>query len=141
MREVMMTKVSLSTKLAAPADKVWKLVGRFNALPEWLPPVKASKLDAAGRVRTLDLAGGGTVTEKLETFDDKKRTYSYAITDSPLPVSDYVATIKVSEDGKGSRIEWSSEFSPAGASEAEARKAIEGVYQAGFEKLKTMFGV
>jgi hypothetical protein len=29
---------------------------------------------------------------------------------------------------------------PAGASEAEARKVIEGVYQAGFENLKKMFG-
>jgi uncharacterized protein YndB with AHSA1/START domain len=135
-----MTKVSLTTKLAAPADKVWKIIGGFNALPEWLPPVTASKLDAGGRVRKLDLAGGGSVTEKLETFDDKKRAYSYAITDSPLPVANYVSTIKVSEDGAGSRIEWSSEFSPAGASEAEARKVIEGVYQAGFENLKKMFG-
>ena len=135
-----MTKVSLTTKLSAPADMVWKLIGGFNALPEWLPPVTASKLDAGGRVRRLDLAGGGSVTEKLETFDDKKRAYSYAITDSPLPVANYVATIKVSEDGEGSKIEWSSEFSPAGASEAEARKAIEGVYQAGFENLKKMFG-
>ena len=135
-----MTKVSLTTKLAAPADKVWTLIGGFNALPEWLPPVTASKLDAGGRVRRLDLAGGGSVTEKLETFDDKKRAYSYAITDGPLPVANYVATIKVSEDGEGSKIEWSSEFSPAGASETEARKVIEGVYQAGFENLKKMFG-
>jgi hypothetical protein len=102
--------------------------------------VTASKLDAGGRVRKLDLAGGGSVTEKLETFDDKKRAYSYAITDGPLPVANYVATIKVSEDGDGSRIEWSSEFLPAGASEAEARKVIEGVNQAGFENLKKMFG-
>jgi uncharacterized protein YndB with AHSA1/START domain len=136
----MMTKVSLTTKLAAPADTVWKLIGGFNALPAWLPPVKASKLDAGGQVRTLDLAGGGSVTEKLETFDDKKHAYSYSITSSPLPVANYVATIKVSEDGKGSTIEWSSEFSPAGASETEARKVIEGVYQAGFENLKKMFG-
>jgi uncharacterized protein YndB with AHSA1/START domain len=136
----MMTKVSLSTKLAAPADKVWKVIGGFDALPDWHPAIKASKLDAGGHVRTLDLAGGGSVTEKLETFDDKKHVYSYSITDSPLPVANYVATLKVSEDGKGSMIEWSSEFSPAGASETEARKVIEGVYQAGFENLKKMFG-
>jgi uncharacterized protein YndB with AHSA1/START domain len=139
-REVTMTKVSLTTKLAVPADQVWKVIGGFNALPEWLPPVKASKLDAGGRVRKLDLAGGGSVTEKLETFDDKKHAYSYSITNSPLPVANYVATIKVSEDGDGSTIEWSSEFSPSGASETEARKVIEGIYQSGFENLKKMFG-
>ena len=134
-----MTKVSLSAKLPAPAAKVWKIIGGFNALPDWLPPVKASKLDAGGKVRTLDLAGGGTVTEKLETLDDEKHVYSYSITNSPLPVANYLATIKVSEDGEGSTIEWSSEFSPAGASETEARKVIEDVYQAGFENLKKMF--
>src|SRR5437762_519780 len=64
MREVTMTKVSLSTKLAAPADKVWRIIGNFNALPQLLPPVKASKLDADGRVRKLDLADGGSVTEQ-----------------------------------------------------------------------------
>lgn len=137
----MTTKVSLSTTLAVSADQVWKVIGGFNALPEWHPAIKESKLDAGGRVRMLDLAGGGSITEKLETFDDKKHAYSYSIMHGPLPVSNYVSTLKVSEDGQGSTIEWSSEFSPAGASEMEARKAVEGIYQAGLENLKKMFGV
>jgi hypothetical protein len=136
----MMTKVSMSTKLAAPADTVWKVIGGFNALPAWHPAIKESKLDAGGRVRKLDLAGGGSITEKLEKFDDKQRVYSYSIVHGPLPVSDYVSTIKVSEDANGSKIEWSSEFAPTGASETDARKAVEGIYQAGFENLKRMFG-
>jgi uncharacterized protein YndB with AHSA1/START domain len=140
MREVMMTKVSLSTKLAVSPDKVWKIIGGFNALPNWLPAVKESKLDAAGRVRMLDLAGGGSMSEKLETFDDKAHAYSYSIMRSPLPVSNYVSTLKVSEDGQGSTIEWSSEFSPAGASEMDAKKVVERIYQAGFENLKKMLG-
>jgi hypothetical protein len=139
-KEEAMTKVSLSTKLNAPADSVWKVIGGFNALPDWHPAIKESKLDAGGRVRKLDLAGGGNVTEKLETFDDKERAYSYSITQSPLPISNYVAKIKVIEEGGGSKIEWSSEFSPAGASEADARKVIEGIYQAGFDGLKKIFG-
>jgi hypothetical protein len=140
MREVTMTKVSLSTKLPVSADQVWKTIGGFNALPDWLPAVKESKLDAGGRVRKLDLAGGGSMTEKLETFDDKAHAYSYSIMRSPLPVSNYVSTLKVSEDGQGSTIEWSSEFSPAGASEMDAKKVVERIYQAGFENLKKMFG-
>jgi hypothetical protein len=136
----MMTKVSISTKLAAPADTVWKVIGGFNALPAWHPAIKESKLDAGGRVRKLDLAGGGSMTEKLEKFDDNQHVYSYSIVQSPLPVSDYVSTIKVSEDANGSKIEWSSEFSPTGASETDAMKVVEGIYQAGFENLKKMFG-
>lgn len=137
-----MTKVSLTTKLSVPADQVWNVIGGFNALPNWHPAVKESKLDAGGRIRKLDLAGGGNVTEKLEKFDDKQHAYSYSIMQAPLPVANYTATIKVSQakDGKGCTVEWSSEFAPSGASEEEARKAIERVYQAGFENLKKMFG-
>ena len=137
-----MTKVSLSTKLAVPADQVWNVIGGFNALPNWHPAVKESKLDAGGRVRKLDLAGGGSMTEKLEKFDDRQHVYSYSIVQGPLPVSNYVATLKVnrSKDGKACTVEWSSQFSPAGASEADAAKMVEGIYQAGFESLKKMFG-
>ena len=37
-----MTKVSMSTKLNASADQVWSLIGGFNALPDWLPPIEKS---------------------------------------------------------------------------------------------------
>ncbi len=137
-----MTKVSMSTKLSVPADQVWNVIGGFNALPNWHPAVKESKLDAGGRIRKLDLVGGGNITEKLERFDDKQQVYSYSIMQGPLPVANYTATLKVNraKDGKGCTVEWSSQFSPSGASEEDARKAIERVYQAGFENLKKMFG-
>jgi len=93
-------------------------------------------------VRRLSLAGGGTIVERLMTVDDKERVYSYSIESSPLPVADYTATIRVRDEGDGNRsvVEWSSEFNPAGASEADAVKAIEGVYRAGFESLKKLYG-
>jgi hypothetical protein len=140
--EAAMTKISQSTRLGVPADRVWNLIGGFNALPEWHPAVKASRLDNGGRVRQLDIAGGGSLTEKLEKFDDQQHVYSYSMVQGTLPVADYRATIKVSEaeDGKGCTIEWSSEFLPSGASESDVAAAIEGIYKAGFENLKKMFG-
>src|SRR4051812_22620357 len=80
-----MAKVSMSTPLGAAAEEVWKLIGGFNALPEWHPAVKASKADAGGRVRELDLGGGAKIVEQLESFDDKQRVYSYSIVSGPLP--------------------------------------------------------
>jgi len=134
-----MTKVSMSTNLNVSADQVWKLIGGFNALPDWHPAVEKSELTEEGQTRTLSLAGGGTIVEKLEKVDDDARTYSYSIVDSPLPVANYTATIKVSGEGDNSTIEWSSEFDPAGAPEQDAMKAIEGIFQAGFDNLKKMF--
>ncbi len=135
-----MAKVSMTTDLNASADQVWKLIGGFNALPDWHPAVEKSELTEEGQMRTLSLTGGGTIVEKLEKVDDGAHTYTYSITDSPLPVANYTATIKVSGEGDNSTIEWSSEFEPAGAPEQDAMKAIEGIYQAGFDNLKKMFG-
>ena len=138
-----MAKVSMSTDLNASADQVWKMIGGFNTLPDWHPAVEKSELNEAGETRTLSIAGGATIVEKLESVDDGARTYTYSIVDSPLPVSNYKATITVSGEGDGSTLEWSSEFdtvSGMGASEQDAMAAVQGIYQAGFDNLKKMFG-
>ena len=136
-----MAKVSMTTNLNASADQVWKLIGGFNALPDWHPSVEKSDLTEAGQTRTLALAGGGKFVEKLEKVDDGERTYTYSIVDSPLPVANYTATIKVSGEGDNSTIEWSSDFEPVGgASAEEAMKAVQDIYKTGFDNLQKMFG-
>jgi len=137
------SKVIISTRIAAPADDVWKLIGGFNGLPDWHPAVEKSETDGDGEgsVRKLALAGGGTIVERLERVEDDERQYTYSITDSPLPVSNYVATIRVRDDGDGtaSLVEWSSEFQPAGVSESDAVKVIQGIYSAGGRKFEENF--
>lgn len=44
------------------------------------------------------------------------------------------------DDDDGCSVEWSSEFEAAGVPENDAMKAIQDVYQAGFDNLKKMFG-
>jgi hypothetical protein len=114
------TKVNLSTKL----------------------PVSARTVEGAATIRRLTLHGGGTIVERLEGKDDKKRGYTYSILEGPLPVAGYQASLHVEEheDGKGCTVEWSSEFTPSGASEPEAVKVIRGIYEAGFANLRKMFG-
>jgi hypothetical protein len=135
-----MAKISMSTDLNASADQVWKLIGGFNTLPDWHPAIEKSELTQEGQTRTLSLAGGGKIIEKLDKVDDGARTYTYSIIDSPLPVANYTATITVTGEGDNSTIEWSSEYDAAGASNEDAMKVVEGIYQAGFDNLKKMFG-
>lgn len=136
-----MAKVSVTTDLDVAADELWKLIGGFNALPNWHPTVEKSELQEEGQIRKLSLKGGGTIIEKLVKRDPHERVYSYTIEDSPLPVANYQAEIKVKDNGEGkSSVEWSSEFSAAGAPETDAMKAIQGIYQAGFDNLKKIFG-
>ena len=138
-----MAKVSMQSVFAMSPDEVWKLIGKFNALPDWHPAIQSSKLEDGGRLRRLSLLGGGEVVERLETIDEKDRLYRYSIVSGPLPVANYTATLRVRDDGKGQAlVEWSSEFDPAkGAPETDAVNAIQGVYQMGLDNLKKMFGM
>ena len=138
-----MAKVSLNSNYPAAPETIWKLIGDFGGVHDWHPAVAKCDIKTEGDTtyRTLHLVGGGTILERLDKSHGDGHLYSYTIVESPLPVANYSATIKITEapDG-GSNIEWSSEFEPAGAPENDAVKAIEGIYQAGFDNLKKMFG-
>jgi len=136
-----MAKVTMQSPVNMSADELWKLIGQFNALPDWHPAVSSSRLEDGGRIRRLSLLGGGEVVERLEQIEPGDRLYRYSIVSGPLPVANYTATLRVKEDGKGKAvIEWSSEFDPSGATEHDAMASIQEVYKAGLENLRKMFG-
>jgi hypothetical protein len=136
-----MTQIRLSTRLPASAARVWELVGGFNTLPDWHPAIEKSELSESGRVRTLTLADGARLVERLQKHDDRSRSYSYAIAASPLPIADYSATISIRDAGaEGCVMEWSSSFEPHGVPESEAEQAVTAIYESGFESLRRMFG-
>jgi mxaD protein len=136
--------VSREAIVERPPATVWKLVGSFNALDVWLPPVRGSSFTGnatqPGAVRMLDLGNNASVTEKLLSYDAKDHRYSYAFLSSPLPVKNYVATIELSAAGAGrTRVTWSSTFDAEGAPDDKAKEAILGIYDAGLGKLSTIF--
>ncbi|HET6220939.1 MAG TPA: SRPBCC family protein [Dongiaceae bacterium] len=139
-----MTKVHLSTSLPVSARAVWDTIGGFNNLARWHPAIAKSEeyKEGAATLRKLTLHGGGVIVERLDGKDDRSRSYSYSILEGPLPVAKYHATIHVrgSDDGHSCTVDWSSEFEPSGAPESEAAKVIRGVYEAGFENLRKLYG-
>ena len=88
----------------------------FNALNTCHPAVArdaivASSNNQPGAERKLTLGNGGTVDEKLLSFDDAHRRFSYTIVGGVLPVSDYTSTFRVTPVGKDSaRVTWSGTF-------------------------------
>jgi Polyketide cyclase / dehydrase and lipid transport len=52
-----------------------------------------------------------------------------------LPVANYMSTISVAKDGAGSTLTWSGKYDAKGASDADAKKTMDGVYQAGVDVL------
>lgn len=136
-----MSQTRATVEIPASADEVWKLVGGFNALPDWLPFIAESVATEGGRVRHLTTADGAVIVERMQTFDNAARTYSYSIEQGPFPVTDYLATLKVSEvPGKqAALVEWGGQFVAAGITEAEAIAIFDGVYQGGLKELSKHF--
>ena len=123
-----------ATSTAAP-EAVWEKIGDFCGIALWHPAVEKCVLSDDGKMRTLSLKGGGTIVETLVSRDDIAHNYTYEIVSSPLPVSDYVSTIKVLPEGAGSSIVWTSNYKATGASDADAKATIDGIYKAGVDAI------
>lgn len=138
-------EVTETVTTTASPTKVWALVGKFEAIADWLPGVASSPADhdstvGSVRVITLKAPGDPTVTERLTAR--KGHSYSYAITKvdpKVLPVSGYTSTISVTKSGTGATVTWHGSFSPAGgADEAAADKAVSGLYRSGLDNIKAL---
>lgn len=123
-----------STPVNATPDKVWAAVGDFCGIAQWHPAVEGCTLVESGPkpVRRLQLKGGGEIVEEQTGRDEAAMTYSYTILESPLPVSNYISTLKVEPSGSsGSKITWTGDFQAKGASDDEAKTVIDGIYVKG----------
>src|SRR5262249_34986385 len=96
-RRLPMAEASAHIEIPASPDHVWRRIGGFGSLPDWLPYIPKSALSEGGRVRHLANSGGQTIIERLEAFDDGARSYSYSILQAPFPVTGYVSTLRVRE--------------------------------------------
>jgi Polyketide cyclase / dehydrase and lipid transport len=132
-----MAQAAASIDLPVPADQVWALIGGFGSFPDWLPYISQWELSEGGRVRRFATPDGAAIVERLIAFDHPGRSYSYAILEAPIPVTDYLGTLRVKEvdAGKSSRVEWSGQFTPKGVSDDEASSLFRGIYEDGLKAL------
>ncbi len=125
---------SYKAESASSPDAVWAKVGDFCGIGKWLPGVTCS-LSADGKTRTLKTNDGAVIVEHLESRDDKARSYTYTILSGPLPVANYHSTLMVEPSGSGSVVVWTGKYDAKGASDADAKKVIDGIYKAGADSL------
>lgn len=137
--------VSKTIAIEAPAAEVWDKVKDFNGLNTWHPAVASVDItegenNVPGAVRKLTLQDGGTINETLQTWDATSMTYSYNITESVLPVSDYEATLEIVPITPNStKVTWSASFNAGkGADDETARDTISGIFDSGLENLSVM---
>jgi hypothetical protein len=143
-----MLRIYVSSVIEAAADAVWQRVRDFNALPQWHPGIADSRIengeppDKVGCVRNFHTRDGGLIRERLLALSDFDYSCTYAILESPMGVTDYTATLKLTPvtDGGRTFAEWSAEFEcEAGREQALSELIGAGVFQGGFEALKAHF--
>jgi hypothetical protein len=141
-----MAEVRVTEELPVPAAKVWDLVRDFGGARRWLGGM-VQKLElegeGVGAIRTITLPGDVELHEQLKSLDEEAMRFTYAIVrESPLPVSDYVASFQAIETGPDTcRIEWGSSFEPVGLAEADVEPIIEGIYTSGIAALRQTLGI
>jgi hypothetical protein len=142
-------RVYTSSVIEAAAEAVWALIRDFNGLPKWHPGIADSRIegnwpaDRVGCIRNFRLKDGGTIREQLLALSDFDLQCTYSILESPMAVENYVATLKLTPvtDGNRTFAEWSAEFDAPPAQERRLAEDIgQGVFQAGFNALKSYFG-
>jgi len=148
----------------APAEKVWAIIKDYGDM-SWLPAVQSVTVDKGnekGSIRVLTLKDGGTITEELKKYDDKKMSYAYKITDMStaktinhagaeekvpvLPVDNYAASIEVEAKGDSSVVSWKAGYyraymnnnPPAEMNEEAANTAVTAILKTGLFNLKSL---
>jgi NADPH:quinone reductase-like Zn-dependent oxidoreductase len=135
-----------SAIIDAPIDRVWAVLRDFNSHDQWHPAVAGSRMendaagDVVGGVRRFSLSDGSEFREQLLSHNDREYTFTYCILDSPLPLYDYMATVRLKPvtDGNQTFWDWRSKFRAPDDRATELENLVgRQIYEAGFAGLRT----
>jgi len=138
-------EVRVVEEIAAPAARVWATVRGFGDLMKWAAGLESCELEGSGigAVRTVGVAGGLRLQERLESYDEAGRSFSYAIIGkTPLPFRDYLSSVRIGELGPARcEITWVGRFDPKPGSEAASQTLVRGIYTSSLASLRKTLGV
>jgi hypothetical protein len=145
-----MVKVVKSTVLNAPVEAVWAVLRDFNGHDQWHPVVADSMIergqpsDKVGCVRKFHLADGSELREMLLTLSDADMAFSYCLMETPVPLLNYVAHVRLAPvtDGDHTFWHWESRFDTPAGREMELKTMVaENIYQGGFDAIRAHMGL
>ncbi len=140
-------RVNKSTVIEAPIHEVWQILRDFNSHSDWHPAIADSQIDdnrpadAVSAVRTFHLQDGAELKEQLLSLSDKDYCLRYCLTETPVPLQNYVAevSLKPVTDTDSTFWQWQSKFETPAGQEQELKTLVEEqIYQAGFNAIKSV---
>lgn len=134
-----MSEVHVKEEIAAPVQTVWEMLSDFGGVAKWSAAIESCEVegDGVGAVRTLAMPGGLKLQERLESFDEDAKSFSYSIIEPcPLPFTNYVSEVRITEAGADRcTVDWKGRFEPSG-DEEQAQKMVRGIYTGGIAAIK-----
>ena len=148
-------KVVEEIQVNASPDKVWAIISDFCSIKDWHPNINSCIADKGSEIesiRTIELANGEKINEKLFKLDNESMRMQYAMQLEKgrvvpgFPVATHGATITVSESDGGSTVQWKGAFyrsfpgqqPPPELSDAACIEAVSTLYKSGLENIKAL---
>lgn len=140
-------------QVSAPPAKVWETIADFCSIAKWNPEISVCSATPGNQpdtVRTLKLANGAEITEKLVKHQPENRLMQYMLTapnEKALPVNTLGTTLSVKEGAGGTAIvEWKAAFyrsfpgptPPPELSDEAAVAAVSKIVDAGLAGIKAL---
>lgn len=139
-----------STVMEAPIEAVWEVLRDFNGHDRWHPAVETSAIerglpsDKIGCVRRFKLADGSELREQLLTLSDAETAFAYCLLDTPIPLCNYVAHVRLIPvtDEDHTFWHWSCRFDPPPERRDELVNMVgTNIYDAGFAAVRAHLGL
>jgi len=138
-------KVNRSTVIDRSSEEVWSVLRDFNGHDKWHPAIRSSQIernrdsDRINCVRKFRLQDGSELREQLLALSDAEQSFSYCLLDTPIPLFNYVAHVRLFPvtDTNATFWVWESRFNTLTDEESRLRQLVETeIYDAGFNAIK-----
>ena len=145
-----MVRIVESTILDAPVEAVWAVLRDFNGFDRWHPAIADSHIergyssDKIGCVRRLHLVDGSELREQLLMLSDADMAFSYCLMETPVPLLNYVAHVRLAPVTDSDRTfwHWQCRFDTPPGGEAGMRDMVaNGIFRAGFQAVREHMGL
>ncbi len=141
-----MTDVRVSESMAAPAAKVWELLGDFGGVAKWGGSMLQScnvEGEGVGAVRRIGLAGGRRSRNAAKpTTRRSARSRIRSSARAPFRSRTTCRSAASSRPARNEcRVDWTGRFEPDGVSAEQAQGMVRGIYTGGIAGVRKLLGV
>ena len=104
-----MAELEFSETFAHPVAALWAIVGTLDRV-DWVPSVARAEL--RGDERHMHMDGAGALVEKIFLHDTENHRIEYGVIDSAVGLTHHRATLQLTPEGDGCRLDWHLSIEP-----------------------------